>query len=390
MTLNLVRQHYESFPYPALPIFAQVPLIETYLMNYHAAVFAAFGSIHIASAAPRILVAGAGTFEPSVVALANPTATIVAVDISSTSLSRLKWRLKLHGIADRVTLVREEICAYQGKEGPFDMIVATGLLHHLPNREQGLKALERLLAPNGVLRLMIYSKHGRAPAYRIRDVARVLAITTAKGLERFIHRLPVDHPLRLYFDLYGRRKNRIEIMDGFLHVQDEPFDALDCPAYLHSAGMTATKFLHHPTGQPDFLLKKLKNVPALKRQAETLTDWQKIAVLDRLGELESNFMFYAARTSDLSAIQKGLSQGTGAAPLTWVVPNPVVKRVAQGGAFFLREMESRILGETVVLSKDLRKVLVDGATLQQAEQALGKAEVARLCHALILLTEESI
>ena len=47
----------------------------------------------------------------------------------------------------------------------FDLVVCTGVLHHLPDPDDGLRALRDVLRPGGAMRLMVYARYGRAGIY---------------------------------------------------------------------------------------------------------------------------------------------------------------------------------------------------------------------------------
>jgi len=59
--------------------------------------------------------------------------------------------------------------------GPFDYIDCCGVLHHLPDPLEGLRALASVLAPGGGLGLMVYAPHGRTGVYMTQDALRLLA-----------------------------------------------------------------------------------------------------------------------------------------------------------------------------------------------------------------------
>jgi SAM-dependent methyltransferase len=59
--------------------------------------------------------------------------------------------------------------------GPFDYIDCCGVLHHLPDPAEGLKALVSVLAPGGGIGLMVYAPHGRTGVYMLQDALRLLA-----------------------------------------------------------------------------------------------------------------------------------------------------------------------------------------------------------------------
>jgi hypothetical protein len=59
--------------------------------------------------------------------------------------------------------------------GPFDYIDCCGVLHHLPDPAEGLRALATVLAPGGGMGVMVYAPHGRTGVYMLQDALRLLA-----------------------------------------------------------------------------------------------------------------------------------------------------------------------------------------------------------------------
>ena len=66
--------------------------------------------------------------------------------------SSLKQKHNLHNLA-LYHLNLEETASL---ERTFDLIVSSGVLHHLPNPGAGLRALREVLKPHGVMSLMLY------------------------------------------------------------------------------------------------------------------------------------------------------------------------------------------------------------------------------------------
>jgi SAM-dependent methyltransferase len=54
----------------------------------------------------------------------------------------------------------------------FDLIVCTGVLHHLLDPDLGLRALRAVLRPHGAMRLMVYAPYGRAGIYMMQEYCR--------------------------------------------------------------------------------------------------------------------------------------------------------------------------------------------------------------------------
>jgi len=99
-----------------------------------------------------ILIAGCGTNQAAVFAFSNPDANVVGVDISQPSLDHQQYLKDKHGLANlRLHLLPIEELPTLRRQ--FDLVVSTGVLHHVADPPTGLKALARCLRPDGVLAL---------------------------------------------------------------------------------------------------------------------------------------------------------------------------------------------------------------------------------------------
>src|SRR5208283_6187920 len=106
----------------------------------------------------EILIAGCGTSQAATYALREPDARITAIDISETSLRHTRDLQRRHGLANLE--LRRLAIERVGELGQmFDQIVCTGVLHHLPDPDTGLRALRGVLAPNGAMHLMVYAAY---------------------------------------------------------------------------------------------------------------------------------------------------------------------------------------------------------------------------------------
>ena len=81
----------------------------------------------------------------------------------------------------------------------FDQVVCTGVLHHLPDPDFGLRALRDVLQPNGAMRLMVYARYGRTGIYMMQEYCRLLEINASaadlRDLGATLETLPPDHPI---------------------------------------------------------------------------------------------------------------------------------------------------------------------------------------------------
>ena len=144
-----------------------------------------------------ILVAGCGTWQAAKYAVCRPEARVVGIDVSRTSLDETE---KLKGKYNLSNLETEQLPIESverlGKR--FDLIVCTGVLHHLEDPDEGLRALQSVLKPDGAIYLMVYAPYGRAGISMLQDYCRTLGIGTSEreinDLIDLLKGLPQQHP----------------------------------------------------------------------------------------------------------------------------------------------------------------------------------------------------
>src|SRR5690349_7081069 len=147
-----VRAFYESHPYPAL----------LHDLDRHREIYRnpdrrrSMSLLMWPAEKPRgnreILIAGCGTSQAATYALREPDARVTAIDISETSLRHTRNLQQKYGLRNLGLhrLAIEQI----GQLGQiFDQIVCTGVLHHLPDPDVGLRSLRDVLAPQGAMHL---------------------------------------------------------------------------------------------------------------------------------------------------------------------------------------------------------------------------------------------
>lgn len=146
----------------------------------------------------NVLVAGCGTWQAAKYAVCHPSARVVAIDVSPTSLQHteaLKQKYEMTNLETRQLSV--ENVAYLDQS--FDLIICTGVLHHLVDPDAGLRALRSVLSPEGALYFMVYAPYGRTGIYMLQDYCRRLGIGTSQqeinDLIEVLKLLPEHHPL---------------------------------------------------------------------------------------------------------------------------------------------------------------------------------------------------
>jgi len=99
-----------------------------------------------------IVVAGCGTWQAAKYAVCRPDARVVGIDVSATSLDHtdaLKRKYNLTNLETRQLPIENA----EALDRQFDVIVSTGVLHHLADPAAGLRALRSALRPGGAIYL---------------------------------------------------------------------------------------------------------------------------------------------------------------------------------------------------------------------------------------------
>jgi SAM-dependent methyltransferase len=166
---------------------------------------------------------------------------VTGIDISETSLRHthdLKQKYNL-GNLDLHRLAIEQV----GELGrTFEQIVCTGVLHHLPNPDVGLRSLRSVLAPDGAMHLMVYATYGRAGIYMMQQYCRLLGIGTSaadlRDLGATVRALASDHPIA---GVLRRAKDFTypdALADALLHPQDRSYTVPELYAWLQRSGLS--------------------------------------------------------------------------------------------------------------------------------------------------------
>jgi SAM-dependent methyltransferase len=188
-----------------------------------------------------ILVAGCGTWQAAKYAVCRPDARVVGIDVSASSIehtARLKQRYNLTNLELR-WLALEHV----GELGrSFDLIVCTGVLHHLADPDAGLCALRAGLRAGGALDLMVYAPYGRVGVYMLQDYCRRLRIATSdpeiRNLVATLQALPQSHPLVALLRGSRDARNPDALADALLNPRDRSYSVPQLGDFIERNGLT--------------------------------------------------------------------------------------------------------------------------------------------------------
>jgi SAM-dependent methyltransferase len=188
----------------------------------------------------RVLVAGCGTAQAAKHALRRPGSRVVGIDVSAASISHTDALKRKHGISNlelaRLTVERA------GELGrSFDLIICTGVLHHLPDPAEGLAALRGVLAPDGAIHLMVYGTYGRAGVALLQEYCRRLGVGTTdqdiRDLAITLTALPRSHPLARLLAESPDFRRKDALADALLNPQESTYSVPQLLDLIESEGL---------------------------------------------------------------------------------------------------------------------------------------------------------
>jgi len=193
-----------------------------------------------------ILVAGCGTNQAAILAYTNATSRITAIDVSQPSLDHHRFLKDKYGL-DNLELHLLPIEEVASLERDFDLIVSTGVLHHMADPAEGMAALAACLRPDGVVTLMLYARYGRIGVEMMQGVFRELGLAqdqvSVQIVKEALAVLPAEHPLQSYLTIAPDLQFDAGLVDTFLHGRDRSFTTGDCIELVTSAGLVFDEWL---------------------------------------------------------------------------------------------------------------------------------------------------
>ena len=214
-----VRQQYEENPYPRWIVPGSRPKLLTVEEYFRQKFPTASVRPFTDGAGMDVLIAGCGTGQhPIGLAQTFRGARVLAVDLSLASLSYALRKTREMGVSN-IEYAQADLLQLGSLGRTFDVIDASGVLHHLADPMAGWRVLLSLLRPHGIMGIGLYSELGRrevvaAQRYVVAHGYR----PTADDIRRCRHDL-MDSPHRSvakFHDFFSTSECR----DFLFHVQE--------------------------------------------------------------------------------------------------------------------------------------------------------------------------
>ena len=195
---------------------------------------------------PEILIAGCGTGRHAI-STANRyrNSNVLAIDLSRSSLAFAIRQAKAHN-QNNLRFAQADILKLGDQKDKFELIEASGVLHHMEDPLVGWNILRGLLKPNGLMRVGLYSKIARKRWEKWReDIPNNLDKNQTEKFirgrrEKIINTPNVDSDpmLSKIVDFYSMSGCR----DLLFHAREAQFTLLEIKQFLKQLGLSFLGF----------------------------------------------------------------------------------------------------------------------------------------------------
>lgn len=237
-----VAQQYLAYPYPE-PVHDMAEAIAKGYYEYASPVlfWPLFWPEGKTLEGLRVLIAGCGTNQAAYNALVMPGATITAIDLSASSLRHAQYLKDKHSLVN-LSLHRMNLLDVKRLGQSYDLIISTGVLHHLPDPDEGVKALAGVLDDDGVMSLMLYGKYARVGVNMVREAFRILGCEAQTPqdidlLKATLSSLDERHAVMRYLHIAHDLDYDAGLVDTFLHPQERAYSVYDVMAFAENNGL---------------------------------------------------------------------------------------------------------------------------------------------------------
>jgi SAM-dependent methyltransferase len=244
-----------------------------------------------------ILIAGCGMNQAAAYAYKNPTAKVVALDISQPALDHEQYLKDKHGLWNlELHLLPIDEIASLGLD--FDLIVLTEVLHESSDPVAAMKALAGCLRREGVIATMLYAKYGRIGVDVLgsvfRDVGLLEDDAAVQMVKDIISGLPQEHSAQSFLKTKPELEALIDaaLVDTFLTGCQRSFTVDDCIDLVTSAELVFQGWLLKAPYYPHDLIT---GVSEFYSAVNTLPDAKLWSVMERLNTMNAYHLFMACR-----------------------------------------------------------------------------------------------
>ncbi len=239
---DAVARFYRRFPYPRLSVLRQL----------HPGHFALARLHHVLRRRaadrlpdrPKIWIPGAGTTLALHTALNFPQASVLATDLSSSSLAISQRLAEALGLRNIVFEVQDLMQAEH--DAVFDYVDCAGVINHVEDPVRAMRIIGRSLTPRGVASIFVYNAHHRWLADAWQRAIGILAgeaapmelqLAVASRLHRAVRRSQRLGAIQTPLDVLAQEADLSAFADTLLHPHEVSFTIDQLYALVDESGL---------------------------------------------------------------------------------------------------------------------------------------------------------
>jgi SAM-dependent methyltransferase len=270
--IDYIKSHYENYNYPEPVQDINKELIENNIVYYDDPTYnwhKIFPEKPFSKDKISILIAGCGTEQAAIIAKLSPQHEVIGIDLSSSSLKHQEKLINKHKI-NNLKLINSDFREIKFDK-KFDIIISTGVIHHLEDPGSALEYFYNNLKDDGAISLMVYGNKSTHATNELRKLFFKLNFKHDKesieSVRKIYNKINPYHPGVIHTKNSSELKYDSGIVDHILH-QSEHFysirelnellnkNKLIIKNFIDSRIKSLTKFFY----DDDSLLQKIKEL----------------------------------------------------------------------------------------------------------------------------------
>ena len=281
---NQVKSQYEENPYPKWSDIALIPKkisLKEYLSTKKIN-FKENKSIH--NQKFEVLVAGCGTGrEPINISSYIKNVNITAIDLSKSSLSYAIRKAKEYN-TENINFYQCDLLNVKELNTKFDIILCSGVLHHLDNPMEGWQQLTEVLNEKGLMKICLYSKIARRliTPYQDKYSTNVIKAFNTEIREFRNNIIKSDDPnFKKFFSTAQDFFNMSELRDLIFHYKEHQFTLPKIKSCLKELKLSFLGFDDPNILTKDVLHNKFRNFFKNNESVLDLDKWHELEKCDK-------------------------------------------------------------------------------------------------------------